>query len=75
MFARVQKAAAWVAGRQEAADGKKSGTSGQAPVPVPPASARDVPPDNEDASAWAVLCADTRASWPTWPRAGSLPRT
>ncbi|MGG8408199.1 alpha/beta hydrolase, partial [Streptomyces sp. 12297] len=36
------------------------------PPPAPTASAfgRDVPPDNEAASAWTVLCADTRASWP-----------
>ncbi|WP_443050729.1 alpha/beta hydrolase [Streptomyces sp. H27-D2] len=68
VFARIQKAAAWVAGLKETADGKKPKTSGQAPGPVPPASARDVPPDNNDASAWAVLCADTRASWPSDPQ-------
>ncbi|MDJ0383886.1 alpha/beta hydrolase [Streptomyces sp. G-G2] len=68
VFARIEKAAAWVAGLKETADGKKPGTSGQATGPVPPASARDVPPDNDDASAWAVLCADTRASWPSDPQ-------
>lgn len=71
VFARVQKAAAWVAGLRKAADGKKPKESGQSPVPfppVPPATSHDVPRDNEDAGAWAVLCADTRASWPSDPR-------
>ncbi|MFD9910320.1 alpha/beta hydrolase [Streptomyces sp. NPDC059063] len=70
MFSRVQKAAAWVAGLKKAAEGRKpepSGTPEQAPGPVRPESARDVPPDNETASAWAVLCADTRTSWPRDP--------
>ncbi|WP_443056176.1 alpha/beta hydrolase [Streptomyces sp. NBC_00239] len=41
-------------------------TPAPAPPPAPTASAfgRDVPPDNEAASAWTVLCADTRGSWP-----------
>ncbi|MFF7019977.1 alpha/beta hydrolase [Streptomyces klenkii] len=70
MFSRVQKAAAWVAGLKKAAEGKKPappGTPEQAPSPLPPASSRDTPPDNETASAWAVLCADTRTSWPRDP--------
>ncbi|MGW2597672.1 alpha/beta hydrolase [Streptomyces klenkii] len=69
-FSRVQKAAAWVAGLKKAAEGKKpapSGTPEQAPSPLRPASGRDTPPDNETASAWAVLCADTRTSWPRDP--------
>ncbi|MFI6685643.1 alpha/beta hydrolase [Streptomyces sp. NPDC050485] len=69
-FFHVRAAAEWVAGLKRAAEGKKpasSGTAGQDPGPVPPASARDVPPDNNAASAWAVLCADTRASWPRDP--------
>ncbi|MET9414594.1 alpha/beta fold hydrolase [Streptomyces klenkii] len=67
MFSRVQKAATWVAGLKKAAEGEKPdppGTPEQVPSPLRPASARDVPSDNETASAWAVLCADTRTSWP-----------
>ncbi|MEV7781012.1 alpha/beta hydrolase [Kitasatospora sp. NPDC088351] len=66
-FFHVQTAAEWVARLKKAAEGRKpapSGTPERIPGPVPPAFARDVPPDNEAASAWAVLCADTR----TWPR-------
>ncbi|MFJ7495912.1 alpha/beta hydrolase [Streptomyces sp. NPDC097727] len=66
-FFRVQVAAAWVAGLKMAAEGKMpaaSGTPEQALSLAPPAFARDVPQDNVDASAWAVLCTDTR----TWPR-------
>ncbi|MFD9353139.1 hypothetical protein [Streptomyces sp. NPDC060031] len=67
---RLSKAAAWVAGLKKAAEGKKpdpSGTPEQVPSALRPASARDVPSDNEAASAWAVLCADTRTSWPRDP--------
>ncbi|GAA2679907.1 hypothetical protein GCM10009864_60280 [Streptomyces lunalinharesii] len=64
VFARVQKAAVPVAGLKETADGKKPTASGQARGPLPPTSAGDVPPDNEDASAMAY-----------WPRADSPPRT
>ncbi|WP_184732394.1 alpha/beta hydrolase [Streptomyces netropsis] len=70
MFSRVEKAATWVAELKKTAEGSKpapSGTPGQAPSSLPPASGRDVPPDNEAASAWAVLCADTRTSWPSDP--------
>lgn len=78
-FSRVQKAATWVAELKQAAEGGKaaeskkaaevrepdpSGAPEQVPGPLRPESARDVPPDNETASAWAVLCADTRTSWP-----------
>ncbi|WP_406340530.1 alpha/beta hydrolase [Streptomyces sp. NBC_00648] len=70
-FSRVQKAATWVAELKKAAEGRQatpSGTPGQALNPLPPSSAHDlVPSDNEAASAWAVLCADTRASWPRDP--------
>ncbi|MEU8891550.1 alpha/beta hydrolase [Streptomyces sp. NPDC048442] len=78
-FFRVRKAAEWVAGLKRAAGGAKpnpSGTHRAAPATVPApapgsapgsAFARAVPPDNEAASAWAVLCADTRASWPREP--------
>ncbi|TGB08752.1 alpha/beta hydrolase [Streptomyces sp. MZ04] len=69
-FSRVQKAATWVAELKKAAEGGKpdpSGTPEQVPGPLRPESARDVPPDNETASAWAVLCADTRTSWPRDP--------
>lgn len=70
MFSHLQKAATWVAGLKEAAEGKKpdpSGTPEPVPSPLRPESARDVPADNEAASAWAVLCADTRTSWPRDP--------
>ncbi|SPE58296.1 Tripeptidyl aminopeptidase precursor [Streptomyces netropsis] len=69
-FSRVQKAATWVAELKKAAEGRKpdpSGTPEQVPSPLRPASARDVPSDNEAASAWAVLCADTRTTWPSDP--------
>ncbi|MFD8952219.1 alpha/beta hydrolase [Streptomyces xanthophaeus] len=71
LFSRVEKAASWVAGLKRAAEGEEpdpSGTPGQVPDPLRPASARAVPPDNEAASAWAVLCADTRTSWPRDPQ-------
>ncbi|MEU1819026.1 alpha/beta hydrolase [Streptomyces roseifaciens] len=70
MFFHVQDAARRVAELKQAAEGKKpapSGTPGQDPAPVPPASARDIPADNATASAWAVICADTRTSWPDDP--------
>ncbi|MFF8918530.1 alpha/beta hydrolase [Streptomyces sp. NPDC015032] len=66
-FFRVQSAAERVAELKKAAEGQEpapSDTPEQAPDPAPPAFARDVPSDNDAASAWAVLCADTR----TWPR-------
>lgn len=62
MFSRVREAASWVTGLKKAAEGKTP-----APNPLPPTSARDVPSDNNAASAWAVLCADTRTSWPRDP--------
>lgn len=67
-FSRVQKAATWVAGLKRAAKGNPdpSGTPEQGPGPQPN-SARDAPLDNATASAWAVLCADTRMSWPRDP--------
>ncbi|MEU5998863.1 alpha/beta hydrolase [Streptomyces sp. NPDC047197] len=69
-FSRVEKAATWIAELKTAAEGKKpapSGTPEQVPGPRRPTSSRDVPSDNETASAWAVLCADTRTSWPRDP--------
>ncbi|MFJ7207980.1 alpha/beta hydrolase [Streptomyces sp. NPDC098789] len=69
-FSHVRRAAAWVAELKRAAEGGGPDPSGgpeRLPSPLPPASARDVPADNEAASAWAVLCADTRASWPRDP--------
>ncbi|MFB0629762.1 alpha/beta hydrolase [Streptomyces sp. AB3(2024)] len=51
-FAHVEKAAEWVAALKKAA-----------PSAVAPAT-REVPPDNDASSAWAVLCGDSR----TWPR-------
>ncbi|MFF3122905.1 alpha/beta hydrolase [Streptomyces sp. NPDC057908] len=66
-FFRVQRAAERVAELKKAAEGKKSAPSGtpeRVPGPVPPAFARDVPSDNDAASTWAVVCADTRP----WPR-------
>ncbi|MFI0980169.1 alpha/beta hydrolase [Streptomyces sp. NPDC021093] len=65
---------------KKAAEGKEAGEAGkpdpsgapeQVPAvqaPVRPEFARDVPPDNETAGAWAVLCADTRTSWPRDPQ-------
>ncbi|MGG2461561.1 alpha/beta hydrolase [Streptomyces sp. RGM 3693] len=67
-FSRMQKAAAWVAGLKQAAEEQgPSGAPERAPGPLPPASARDVPSDNAAAGAWAVLCGDTRTSWPRDP--------
>jgi pimeloyl-ACP methyl ester carboxylesterase len=70
-FSRVQGAAEWVAGLKKAAEGKglKKAAERKRPDPsgAPSASSRDVPPDNEAASAWAVLCSDTRTSWPRDP--------
>ncbi|MFE7352163.1 alpha/beta hydrolase [Streptomyces sp. NPDC057543] len=66
-FFRVQTAAERVAELKKAAEDEKSALSGtpeRSPGPVPSAFARDIPSDNDAASAWAVLCADTR----TWPR-------
>ncbi|MFD7492606.1 alpha/beta hydrolase [Streptomyces sp. NPDC059832] len=76
----VQAGAEWIAGLKKAAEGRKADGGEQAargrkadpsgfspegaPGPAPSGFVRDVPPDNGDASAWAVLCADTR----TWPR-------
>ncbi|MBD0741295.1 alpha/beta hydrolase [Streptomyces sp. CBMA152] len=64
-FSRLQKAATWFAGLKKASEGKKP--TEQPPSPLPPASDRDVPSDNNAASAWAVLCADTPTSWPRDP--------
>ncbi|MFG2390356.1 alpha/beta hydrolase [Streptomyces lavendulae] len=50
-FAHVEKAAEWIADLKAAA-----------PSTAAPAT-REVPPDNDTASAWAVLCGDSR----TWP--------
>ncbi|MEU7179755.1 alpha/beta hydrolase [Streptomyces celluloflavus] len=61
-FFHVQRAAEKVAELKKAAEGTKpapSGTPERAPDPVPPASGRAVPADNDAASAWAVLCSDT----------------
>ncbi|REK84814.1 alpha/beta fold hydrolase [Streptomyces inhibens] len=69
-FFHVQAAAERVAELKKAAEGKKPAPSGspeRAPSPVPPAFARAVPSDNDAASAWAVMCADTRTSWPDAP--------
>lgn len=65
-FSRVQKAAERVSALKKAADGEKTepGTPAKTPAPAPSGFAHDVPSDNEDAGAWAVLCADSR----TWPR-------
>jgi pimeloyl-ACP methyl ester carboxylesterase len=68
-FFHVQRAAERVAALKKAAEGTKpapSGTPERAPDPVPSASARAVPSDNDAASTWAVLCADTRP-WPHDP--------
>ncbi|MBH1934848.1 alpha/beta fold hydrolase [Streptomyces sp. AV19] len=61
-FFRVQKAAEWVAGLKQAAEGKKPDRATADPA-VPPASAQDGSADNEASTAWAVMCADTRPSW------------
>ncbi|MGW7411149.1 alpha/beta hydrolase [Streptomyces sp. NPDC054863] len=69
-FFDVRAAAEWVAALKSAAEGKKPARSGApelSPGPATTASAREVPPDNGDASSWAVLCADTRTSWPDDP--------
>ncbi|MFB7527516.1 alpha/beta hydrolase [Streptomyces sp. NPDC056178] len=67
MFFHVQRAAERVAELKKAAEGEEAAPSGapaRATGSAPPAFARDVPSDNDAASAWAVLCADTRP----WPR-------
>nr|WP_030682546.1 alpha/beta hydrolase [Streptomyces sp. NRRL B-1347] len=56
--------------RQQPAHGKRTegaATPERSPGPAPRSSARAVPPDNDTAGAWAVLCGDTRASWPSDP--------
>ncbi|WP_372411640.1 alpha/beta hydrolase [Streptomyces luteireticuli] len=58
MFFHVEKAARWVAGLKKAADSRK---------PAPAASAAELPPENEIAGLWAVMCADTSRSWPRDP--------
>ncbi|GHG47844.1 alpha/beta hydrolase [Streptomyces griseocarneus] len=58
VFFRAEKAAAWVADLKKAAEDKK---------PAPSASATDLPPENEIAGLWAVMCADTSPSWPHDP--------
>lgn len=65
-FSRVQKAAERVSALRRAADGERTqpDTPAKTSAPAPSGFARDVPSDNEDAGAWAVLCADSR----TWPR-------
>ncbi|MCQ8770970.1 alpha/beta hydrolase [Streptomyces sp. AA8] len=70
MFFHVRNAARRVAELKQAAEGKEPAPSGiprQDPAPVPPAPAPDIPSDNATASAWAVICADTRTSWPDDP--------
>ncbi|MFJ2500366.1 alpha/beta hydrolase [Streptomyces sp. NPDC087539] len=67
MFPHAQSAAERVAELKKAAEGGKPApavTTEATPDPVAAASAHDVPPDNNAASAWAVLCADSR----TWPQ-------
>lgn len=57
-FFHAEKAARWVA------ELKKAAESGKA---APSSSATDLPPDNEVAALWAVMCADTSRSWPRDP--------
>ncbi|MEU6991358.1 alpha/beta hydrolase [Streptomyces sp. NPDC046465] len=69
-FSRVRKAAAWVAGLKRAAESGKPppyGTSGQPASRRPPEPAPGFPSDGDASGTWAVLCADTRASWPRDP--------
>ncbi|MBB5116881.1 hydrolase [Streptomyces eurocidicus] len=71
-FFHAEKAAARVAGLKAAAGGGRHAPAGRTPdpappAPAPPASAHGVPPDNADASAWAVLCGDTTRTWPRDP--------
>lgn len=73
-FFHVRVAAAWVAGLKRAAEGRKPVPSGTPERAVPqqagpqqPGPQQAVPPDNADASSWAVLCADTRRTWPRDP--------
>lgn len=58
VFFQEQKAAAWVAELKKAAEGDE---------PVTPAPAPELPPENEIAGLWAVMCGDTSASWPRDP--------
>ncbi|MFJ7195639.1 MULTISPECIES: alpha/beta hydrolase [unclassified Streptomyces] len=58
IFFRAQKAADWVTGLKKAAEDGGPG----APAPDP-----ELPPENEIASLWAVMCGDTAGSWPRDP--------
>ncbi|MET9145175.1 alpha/beta fold hydrolase [Streptomyces sp. NPDC004042] len=70
-FVHVRVAAEKVAELVKAARGEAppapSGTAAPTPDPAPSVSAGTVPADNEAASAWAFICADTRTSWPRDP--------
>ncbi|WP_338015795.1 alpha/beta hydrolase [Kitasatospora sp. CB01950] len=58
IFFTRQKAAEWVAGLKKAAeDGRPA-----APAPDP-----ELPPENQLASLWTIMCGDTAASWPHDP--------
>ncbi|WP_329167747.1 alpha/beta hydrolase [Streptomyces sp. NBC_01267] len=71
VFFHVRAAAERVAELKKAAGGEQPaappGTPEQASGPAPAAFGRTVPPDNDAAIAWAVVCADTRTSWPSDP--------
>jgi hypothetical protein len=58
IFFKEQRAADWVAELKKAAEGDKPAT----PAPDP-----ELPPENEIAALWTVMCGDTAASWPRDP--------
>ncbi|MFD7441788.1 alpha/beta hydrolase [Streptomyces sp. NPDC059909] len=70
VFFSVREAAESVAALKKAAEGTRPAPATRSPrstpPPAPPAFGRAVPPDNGEASFWAVVCADSR-SWPRDP--------
>ncbi|MGP3980809.1 alpha/beta hydrolase [Streptomyces sp. KR80] len=69
MFFSVRDAAERVVALKKAAEGRQpalTGTPRVTPRPAPPSFGRAVPSDNQTASFWSVVCADTR-SWPRDP--------
>ncbi|MER6722823.1 alpha/beta hydrolase [Streptomyces halstedii] len=58
VFFQEERAAVWVAELKKAAEGDE---------PAAPAPDPGLPPENEIAGLWAVMCGDTSATWPRDP--------
>ncbi|MFF9350202.1 alpha/beta hydrolase [Streptomyces sp. NPDC014734] len=58
MFFRTEQAADWIVGLKKAAERGE---------PAAPAPDPGLPPENEIASLWAVMCGDTSRAWPHNP--------